>query len=67
VRVVVDHERCELNALCTLEAPSLFAVVDGPDGPRLEVRLDEVPEEIEAVARAAVAACPTGALMVIEP
>jgi ferredoxin len=63
VRIVVDYDLCESNALCVLSAPELF-----------EVRaddclyvLDETPgENLRTKAEAAVHSCPKQAIKIID-
>jgi ferredoxin len=55
-RIVVDHERCELNAVCVHQAPSVFAIGD-------DDRVHTIGDDA-TLAAAAAAACPTGAIRV---
>jgi ferredoxin len=59
MRVVVDWNRCESNALCMAAAPDVFELEDDDT---LTV-LDETPDESHrATVRDAVAACPKQAI-----
>jgi ferredoxin len=62
VRVVVNFDLCELNALCTIEAPEVFAVVERDGVEELEVVMADVPDELAGRAAAAAEACPTQAI-----
>jgi ferredoxin len=59
MRVVVDRDRCEGNAVCVRVAPSLF-VLDDDD--YATVIADPVPSDQEALAEEAIAECPRAAL-----
>lgn len=63
MRIVVDRDRCTGLGMCEAEAPEVFEVRD--DGSL--VVLDEAPgAQLRAVLCAAVDACPTGALSVVD-
>jgi ferredoxin len=63
VRVEVDWELCESNALCMAAAPEVFEVRDDD----LLYVLDEEPgEELRAKVEQAVRSCPKAALSIIE-
>jgi ferredoxin len=63
MRIVVDREKCSGLAMCEVEAEDLFEVQE--DGSL--VILDETPSEDQReAAEAAVAACPTEALSIVE-
>jgi ferredoxin len=63
VRVIVDRERCESNALCMAAAPEVFRV---DDEDVLQV-LDETPgEELRPRVMAAVRSCPKAALSLVD-
>lgn len=63
MRIVVDRSRCSGLGMCEAEAPDLFEVRD--DG-NLQV-LDEHPGAVHrAAVEAAVSACPTEALSLVE-
>ncbi|KUI00723.1 ferredoxin [Mycobacterium sp. IS-3022] len=59
MRVVVDRDRCEGNAMCVKYAPDVFEL---DDDDYAVVTLDPVPGELEAQAEKAVAECPRAAL-----
>jgi len=65
-RVVVDLERCELNGLCLLEAPAVFAITGPTGSEQLDVLEPEPQGDEVARAEAAAAACPTGAISMVE-
>lgn len=63
MRIVVDYDLCESNALCVLSAPELFEVRDDDC---LYV-LDETPDEsLRQKAEAAVHACPKQAIKLVD-
>ena len=64
MKVVVDDLRCEGQAVCTGLAPAVFTL--GDDDECVQVTVDEVPEELEARVRKAVAKCPMAALSIEE-
>ncbi len=59
MRVVVDFDRCESNALCMAEAPEVFEVRDDDF---LYVLDENPPEELRAKVELAVARCPKQAI-----
>jgi len=59
MRVVVDRDRCEGNAICVGIAPDLF-VLDDDD--YVMVTKDPIPGAEEALAEQAIAECPRAAL-----
>jgi ferredoxin len=59
MRVVVDRDRCEGNAICVGIAPDLF-VLDEDD--YVMVMKDPIPADEEALAEQAIADCPRAAL-----
>lgn len=61
MKIVVDFDRCQSNALCMSAAPELFEVRD--DG-FLYVLQEEPGEDQRAVLEAAVRACPTQAISI---
>jgi ferredoxin len=63
LRVVVNFDLCESNALCMAAAPEVFEVRDDDF---LYVLNEEPGEELRAKVEAAVAACPKQAIS-IEP
>ncbi|CAM5740373.1 ferredoxin [Mycolicibacterium aubagnense] len=60
MRVEVDHDRCEGNAVCVGIAPDLF---DLDDNDYAVVKADAVPADQEALAEQAIAECPRAALL----
>lgn len=59
MRVEVDRDRCEGNAVCLGIAPDLF---DLDDDDYAVVKLDPVPVDMEDVAEQSIAECPRAAL-----
>lgn len=61
MRIVVDFDRCQSNALCMSEAPEVFEVRE--DG--FLYVLDETPDEsLREKVESAAALCPTAAITV---
>ncbi|TQR87298.1 ferredoxin [Mycobacterium hodleri] len=60
MRVEVDRDRCEGNAVCVGIAPDLF---DLDDEDYAVIKADPVPEGQEDVAEQSVAECPRAALI----
>jgi ferredoxin len=60
VRVEVDRDRCEGNAVCLGVAPDIF---DLDDEDYAVVKLDPVPVDQEELAEQAIAECPRAALL----
>jgi ferredoxin len=63
VRVVVDFDICESNALCMAAAPEVFEVRDDD---LLYVLDEEPPEALRAKVEAAARACPKAAITVVD-
>jgi ferredoxin len=61
VRVVVDYDLCESNAVCMGIAPEVFEVRDDDN---LYVLQEEPPEELRAKVEEAVRRCPKQAIAV---
>jgi ferredoxin len=59
MRVRVDHDACEANAVCMGIAPTVFEV---DDDDTLHILMEEVPEELQDAVRRAVDGCPKRAL-----
>lgn len=59
MRVEVDRDRCEGNAVCVGIAPELF---DLDDDDYAVVKQDPVPADMEGAAEQAIAECPRAAL-----
>ena len=63
MRVVVDYDRCESNAVCMQEAPQVFEVRDDDF---LYVLQDEPDPELHERVRAAAKSCPKLAITLEE-
>jgi ferredoxin len=61
MRIVVDFETCESNALCMAAAPEVFEVRDDD---KLYVLVENPDEELRAKVEAAVRACPKQAIKI---
>jgi ferredoxin len=59
VRVIVDRDRCEGNAVCMGIAPDIFEL---DDEDYAVVKTDPIPEGREELAEQAIAECPRAAL-----
>ena len=59
MRVVVDRDRCEGNAVCVGIAPDLFEL---DDEDYVMVTKDPIPADEAALAEQAIAECPRAAL-----
>jgi ferredoxin len=59
MRVVVDRDRCEGNAICAKIAPEVFTL---DDDEYALVTADPIPVEQETLAEHAIAECPRAAL-----
>jgi ferredoxin len=59
VRVIVDRDRCEGNAVCLAIAPDIFEL---DDEDYAVVKSDPVPADQEDLAEQAIAECPRAAL-----
>jgi len=62
MKVTVDPDLCEANALCVAEAPEVF---DLSDDEVVSILLPESPPEMESAVADAVTACPKQALRMI--
>ena len=60
VRVIVDRDRCEGNAVCLGVAPDMF---DLDDDDYAVVKLDPIPPDREEQAERAIVECPRAALL----
>ena len=60
MRVEVDRDRCEGNAVCIGIAPELF---DLDDEDYAVIKVDPVPEDQRELAEQSVAECPRAALL----
>jgi ferredoxin len=59
MKVVVDYDLCESNALCMAAAPDVFEVRDDDN---LYVLMEEPPEELRTQVMEAVQRCPKQAI-----
>jgi ferredoxin len=59
MRVVVDYDLCESNAICMAVAPEVFEVDDDDN---LNLLQEEPPEELRGKVEEAVRRCPKQAL-----
>jgi ferredoxin len=62
MKVTVDSELCEANALCVAAAPEVFDLVDDDV---VDILLPEPPPELESAVAEAVIACPKQALRIL--
>ena len=60
MRVKVDRDRCEGNAVCLGIAPDIF---DLDDEDYAVVKIDPIPAEQEDLAEQSIAECPRAALL----
>jgi ferredoxin len=63
MKIKVDYDLCESNALCEAMAPEVFEVDDNDD---LQLKTDETTEDNIENVRRAVAACPRAAISLVE-
>jgi ferredoxin len=63
MRIVVDFDVCEANAICMGIAPDVFEV---DDDDYLNLLQDEVPEEMRDLMGQAVRACPKRAISIAD-
>jgi ferredoxin len=63
MRVSIDPDLCEANAVCEALVPEVFAVDDSDE---LTIKVSEVPPELAERVRGAVASCPKMALRLDE-
>ncbi|HXY27918.1 MAG TPA: ferredoxin [Acidimicrobiales bacterium] len=63
MRVVVDYDLCESNALCMAAAPEVFEVRDDD---LLYVLDENPPEELRDKVMAAVRTCPKNAISIVD-
>jgi ferredoxin len=62
MKVTVDPDLCEVNALCVAEAPEVF---DLSGDEVVDILLPEPPLEMESAVTDAVLACPKQALRIV--
>lgn len=63
MKIVVDYNLCESNALCVEAAPEVFQVRDDD---RLYVLQEQPPESLRAKLEHAVRVCPRQAIKIVE-
>ena len=63
MKVVVDYDLCEANAICMKHCPEVFRVEEDDT---LTVLMDDVPDELSAKAREAERLCPRQAIRLEE-
>jgi ferredoxin len=63
MRIKVDYDLCESNALCEAMAPEVFEVDDNDD---LQLKTDETTDANVDNVKRAVAACPRAAISLVE-
>jgi ferredoxin len=63
MRVVVDYDLCESNAVCMRLVPEVFEVGDDD---RLRLRQDRPPESLRVRVEEAVRRCPKQALSLVD-
>jgi ferredoxin len=63
MRVVVDYDLCESNAICMAVAPEVFEVDDDDN---LNLLQEEPPEELRPKVEEAVRRCPKQALSIAD-
>jgi ferredoxin len=63
VRVAVDRDACEANAICASLVPDVFDVDDDDE---LQIRPGDVPAPLADAVRRAVGSCPKAALRLAE-
>jgi ferredoxin len=63
VKVAVDRDSCEANAVCAGLVPEVFEV---DDEDRLHILVAEVPPALADAVRHAVSSCPKAALRIAE-
>jgi ferredoxin len=63
VKVIVDYDACEANAICAGLVPEVFEVDDEDN---LNIKLDVIPASLADSVRHAVRSCPKAALSIEE-
>lgn len=61
MKVIVNYDLCEANAVCMGEAPEVFQVDEKDD---LNLLVEEIPEKLRAKVERAVRLCPRQALRI---
>jgi ferredoxin len=59
MKVVVDYDLCEANAICMAVAPEVFEVRDDDN---LYLLMEDIPEDLQPKVQEAVRRCPKQAL-----
>lgn len=59
MKIIMDPNRCEANAVCVSKAPEVFRV---DDDDTLHILMDTIPEAYRTQVEAAVRTCPRQAL-----
>ena len=59
MKIIVDYDLCEANAVCMSKAPEVFKVDDQDN---LHILMEEVPEDQRDAVEEAVRLCPRQAL-----
>jgi ferredoxin len=63
MKVIVDPDLCEANALCVASAPEVFELVDDEV---VDILIPQPPTELVSAIQDAVAACPKQALRILD-
>jgi ferredoxin len=63
MKVIVDPDLCEANALCVASAPDVFELVDDEV---VDILIPQPPTELVSAVQDAVAACPKQALRILD-
>ena len=63
MKIKVDYDLCESNALCEAMAPEVFEVDDNDD---LQLKTEETNDQNLENVKRAVAACPRAAISLVE-
>jgi ferredoxin len=63
MKIIVDYDLCEANAVCMSKAPEVFKVDDEDN---LHILIENPPEQLRAKVEEAVRLCPRQALGLVE-
>jgi ferredoxin len=63
MRIVVDFNQCESNALCVASAPEVFQLDDNDE---LQILMENPSEELREKVEQAVRTCPKQAISIVE-
>lgn len=63
MKVVVDYDLCEANAVCMKHAPEIFRVEEDDT---LTILMEDVPAELQDKAREAERLCPRQAIKLVD-